>query len=88
MDALRITALEKEIDGLLRERREDIVKEITRGCEEADSEQLIYAHMLVNAISFSIKVSTGLILDMLIEHGIVQPHDEEQLRKNILSVVK
>ena len=41
MDALRITALEKEIDGLLRERREDIVKEITRGCEEADSEQLI-----------------------------------------------
>ena len=88
MDALRATVLEKEIDKQLKEKEKELIEEILRECEDTDSADILYVKMIRNAIGISIKVSVGIILDMLIELGIAGPHDEKQLRKNILSVVK
>lgn len=88
MDVLRATALEKEINRQIRERSYEITEAIIEGCEEADSAEAVYGKMVANAVAVSVKMSIGTILDILIDLGIVESHDEEQLRKNILSVVK
>ncbi|MDE6748126.1 MAG: hypothetical protein K2K21_03555 [Lachnospiraceae bacterium] len=88
MTTLQATALEKEIDKQIEEKENEFMKEILRGCEDTDSTEVLCAKMIRNAIGISIKLSVGTTLDMLINFGIVEPHDEEQLRKNIISVVK
>ena len=88
MDALQATALEKEIDRQIKEKENELMEEILKGCEDTDSTEALCAKMIRNAILISIKLSVGTNLDILINLGIVEPHDEEQLRKNIMSIVK
>ena len=88
MTTLQATALEKEIDKQIKEKEDKLMEEILRGCEDTDSTEVLCAKMIRNAIGISIKLSVGTTLDMLINLGIVEPHDEEQLRRNIMSIAK
>lgn len=88
MDGLRAVALEAEINKQLKERAGVIEEIITRGCKDTDRLENLFVKMMYNAIELSVGISTGLVIDMLIERGLADPLDEEQLRKNILSVMK
>lgn len=88
MDKLIITALEKEISKQLNEKKDEIGKAILSSCKETDSMEKIYVKMIINAIEISVKMSTSFILGMLIGSGLVIPRDEEQIRRNIFSIVK
>lgn len=84
---MQATALEKEIDRQLKEKEDELIKEIASGCDGLDNTEVLYK-MILNATVVSIKVSAGMALDMLIGLGLVTPADDEQLRKKILSIVK
>ena len=88
MNALMATVLDEEISRQIREKSNEITNAIMEGCGEADSAEVIHAKMVANAVAVSVKMSIGTIFDILIELGVAEPHDEEKLRKSIMSVVK
>lgn len=68
--------------------REEIENAILYGCEKKDSMEKIFVKMLFNAMEVSAEISAKVILEILLAAGVIEPADERQLRKDILSVVK
>lgn len=88
MDRLRAIALEKAINDQIIEQAEVFQKEILSGCEEDDTYEKIYAKMILNAVKMSIRLSVGIILDVLVDYGIAEPVDEDEARRSIISLIK
>lgn len=88
MDALQIIALQESIEKQLREQRDDLVKEITAGCERTDSTEVVCGKMVANAIAISVGISIGAVLDILIDAGLVKSFSDDELRRKRLSIVK
>lgn len=87
MDALRATALEKEINRQLGEHLEEIRKDLLEGCTDTDSLEEVVSKMVLNAVILSVKMSAGLFFDVLINQGLIEP-DDEQSRRSILKPVR
>lgn len=70
----------------------DIVEKIRsgllEGCTKEDSAEEVYARMIFNAMEIAAGISAKVILEMLLTSGVIEPSDEEQIRKSVLSVVK
>ena len=58
------------------------------GCTGEDAAEKIYAKMIINSMELAANVSAKIILEILITAGVMEPVEEEKLRKNVLSVIK
>lgn len=88
MDALQIIALQEIIENQLREQAGDLTKEIAAGCESTDSTEVVCGKMIANAIAISVRISIGMVLDMLIDAGLAEALSDDVLRRKRLSIVK
>ena len=67
---------------------DEIVETMCRGCKEEDSRDEVFIRMIYNSMEVAACVSAQIIMEILVTAGVVKPADEEQLRRNVLSVVK
>lgn len=88
MDALQIIALQEMIENQLREQAGALTKEIAAGCESTDSTEVVCGKMIANAIAISVRISIGMVLDMLIDAGLAEALSDDVLRRKRLSIVK
>lgn len=88
MDDLRATALKNSIDKQLFEKKDALLEELFAGCKDTDSYEKVYSNMVINAVRISTRLSVGLIMDMLIEFGLIKPADEAKIRRDILKLVE
>ena len=94
MDDLMATALHSMIHKCFEtwngqdDARKEIENAILCGCERKDSTERIFVKMLFNAMEISAEISAKVILEILLTAGVIEPADERQLRKDILSIVK
>lgn len=88
MDRLRSAALTKAISEQLMEQREAFEEELLSGCKEDDTYEKIYSKMILNGVIMSTRLAVGIVLDALIDYGIVEPLDDDSVRRNIISFIK
>ena len=88
MDNLRAKALENAINQQFAEKKDAYLYEILEGCECADSFEKIYSKMVFNAVRMSVRLSVGIVIDMMTEFGLMEAADEDCCRKSIWGIVK
>lgn len=88
MDDLRAKALENAINQQFAEKKDVYLDEILMGCEDTDSFEKIYSKMIFNAVQMSVRLSVGIVIDMMTEFGLMKPADESVCRKSIWEIVK
>ena len=94
MDNLMATSLQSMIhEQFVRwNEQEDIVEEITsaltRNCTNEDTREEVFSRMIFNSMEIAAGISAKVILEILLTAGVIKPVDEDQLRKNVLSIVK
>lgn len=88
MDDLRAKALENAINQQFAEKKDKFLEEIMEGCEYTDSAEKIYSKMVFNAVQMSVRLSVGIVIDMMTEFGLMKPADESDCRKSIWEIVK
>ncbi len=94
MDNLTATALSSMIHKQfeLWNEQEDIMnnfkEELLKGCTHEDTTEEVFSRMIVNSMEIAANVSAKIILEILFTGGLMEPAEEERLRKNVLSVIK
>lgn len=94
MDNLTATALSSIIHKQFESWnvQEDVMKELKdgllQGCTDKDSTEEIFAMMIINSMEIAAGVSAKIILEILLTAGVIEPVEEEKLRRNVLSVIK
>lgn len=88
MSYLIAQAIEAKVSELFEQNKEGIIREIARGIEETDRIEKVYSKMLYNSMVISTGSSVKIVMDMLTELKIISPLDENQIRKNIMSIIK
>lgn len=84
---LRRSIIEREIDKQLFTQKDGLREAIMQGCKETDSYEEIYTKMIINSTMASVKITAMMIMEMLFDTGVWTPRSEDELRKNIFSVV-
>lgn len=59
---------------------------LLQGCTDEDSRDEVYAMMIINAMELAADISAKVILEILFVNRMMQPLDEDQIRKNMFSV--
>ena len=72
---------QKDVMNQLKER-------LLEGCTRQDTKEEIYSRMIVNSMEIAANISAKIIMEILFTAGVMEPAAEEQLRKNVLTVVK
>lgn len=67
---------------------EEITRELTRGCTNEDTREEVFSKMIINSMEIAAGISAKVILEILLTAGVMEPADEDQLRKNVMSIVK
>lgn len=88
MGTLQIMALQEKIRKQLQEQSDDLAKEIHVGCEATDSTETLCGKMVANAITISVRISIGAVLDILIDAGLIEPYSDDEIRRKKLSIVR
>lgn len=93
MDDLTATALHSMICEQFEAcyAQEDAMNEIEdrlfQGCSEEDSRDEVYSRMILNSMIIAADISVKVIVEILLNSGVIAPMDEKRLRKMILSPV-
>lgn len=61
---------------------------LLEGCTDENTQEEIYAKMIINSMEIAAGISAKIILEILFTAGVMEPVEEEKLRKNVLSVIK
>lgn len=94
MDNLTATALSSMIHEQFVKwnEQEDIINQlkevILRECTNEDTTEEVFSKMIINSMELAANISAKIILEILITAGVMEPVEEEKLRKDILSVIK
>lgn len=94
MDNLTAAALSSLIHGQFvswnanEEVMNQLKEGLLEGCTDADTTEKVFAKMIINSMEIAANISAKIILEILITAGVMEPVEEEKLRKNILSVIK
>ena len=88
MDNLLRTAIEHEVDKQLEGQKDKLKECIFRGCDKADSWEVICAKMVLNGISVGTKLAAEMAIDILIKSGVRNPKSDDELRRELFSVVQ
>ncbi|MDE5699159.1 MAG: hypothetical protein K2I96_17425 [Lachnospiraceae bacterium] len=94
MDNLTATALSSMIHEQFERWNEQkdvmnrLKKGLLEGCTDEDSSEEVYSKMIINSMEIAANISAKIIMEILFTTGIMEPVEEEKLRKNVLSVIK
>lgn len=94
MDNLTVTALSSMIHEQFERWNEqkDVMNHLKEGllegCTDENTQEEIYAKMIINSMEIAAGISAKIILEILFTAGVMEPVEEEKLRKNVLSVIK
>lgn len=94
MDNLTATALSSMIHEQFEKWNEqkDVMNQLKEGllegCTDENTQEEIYAKMIINSMEIAAGISAKIILEILFTAGVMEPVEEEKLRKNVLSVIK
>lgn len=88
MNELQLMALQKEIEKQLKEQEAELMKELTNGCEETDSTEVVCAKMISNSIAIATRISASAVFSILIDVGFAEPYSDDELRRKNLSIIK
>ncbi len=87
-EELRRTVIAHEIERQLASQTVELTEDICQGLDETDSLEVKCAKMVRNGIVISINIAADIAIGMLVNAGIVEPKSENELRRNIMSVIK
>ena len=94
MDNLTATALSSMIHEQFEKWNEqkDVMNQLKEGllegCTDENTQEEIYAKMIINSMEIAAGISAKIILEIVFTAGVMEPVEEEKLRKNVLSVIK
>lgn len=88
MTELLSHAIQKVISEYLDDNKETIRSSVLNGVNTDMTTEEICSLMILNSVSTSISMSVHVIIEILLESGIIEISDEPKLRKLLLSVVK
>lgn len=88
MTELLSHAIQKVISEYLDDNKETIRSSVLNGVNTDMTTEEICSLMILNSVSASISMSVHVIIEILLESGIIEISDEPKLRKLLLSVVK
>lgn len=88
MSGLQLMEIQKEIEKQLEEQKDKLMEELARGCEHTDSTEVVCGKMIANAIAIVTRISAGMLFDVLIDVGIVEPYSDDELRRRSFGIVK
>lgn len=94
MDNLTATALSSMIHKqfVLWNEQKDVMdnlkEELLKGCTHEDTTEEVFSKIIINSMEIAADVSAKIILEILFTAGLMEPAEEERLRKNVLSVIK
>lgn len=86
MDDLMRTAIAQEVGRQLDRQKEELQKELFRGCDEKDTFEQIFSMMVINSVYFSVTLAAELAIGILLKSGEATPKSEDELRRSIFSV--
>lgn len=86
-DVLR-TAVDNLVEEMLNNNYELMMKSIFQNISASDSPDVLNAKMLTNAIHYSVHASVQIMVELLLQTGILTAADEADLRKHLLHLVK
>ena len=94
MDNLTATALSSMIHEQFVKwnEQEDVMNQLKEvllsECANEDTIEEVFSKMIINSMELAANVSAKIILEILFTAGVMEPVEEEKLRKNVLSVIK
>lgn len=86
-DVLR-AAVDNLVEETLNSNYEFMMKSIMQNASSSDSSDVLNAKMLTNAIHYSTHASVQIMVELLLQTGILVAADESDLRKHLLNLVK
>ncbi len=66
----------------------NLKEELFKGCTHEDKKEEVISKMIINSMEIAANISARIIFEILLTAGLMEPVEEEQLRKNVLSVIK
>lgn len=88
MTELMSQAISAFVEKQFSRNEDQILAGIFSGTNESMSSGQIYSTMIHNSMRISVELSVKIMSELLLAAGTIEPADEEQLRKTLLSVVK
>ena len=77
MEEITVKAFDRLIDEIIKENRDQIAEGLLANTDDTMQRDNLYAAMMLNCVSVSVKVTTQIILEILTESGVIQIDDRE-----------
>lgn len=77
MEEITVKAFDRLIDEIIKENRDQIAEGLLANTDDSMQRDSLYAAMMLNCVSVSVKVTTQIILELLKESGAIQIDDRE-----------
>lgn len=77
MEEITVKAFDRLIDEIIKENRDQIAEGLLANTDDTMQRDNLYAAMMLNCVSVSVKVTTQIILEILKESGVIQIDDRE-----------
>lgn len=77
MEEITAKAFDRLIDEIIKENRDQIAEGLIANTDDSMQRDNLYAAMMLNCVSVSVKVTTQIILEILTESGVIQIDDRE-----------
>lgn len=94
MDNLTATALSSMIHEQFEKwnAQKDVMNQLKEGllegCTDENTQEEIYAKMIINSMEIAAGISAKIILEILLTNGMFEAADEKTIRRNLFSVVE
>lgn len=81
-------AIGHEVDRQIASQEDQLMEDVMQGLDGTESLEETCAKIVRNGILISIKLAADMVLGILVEAGLGEPKSDDELRRQIMNVVK